>query len=319
MNPGSKIPQATLGIVVTSPAKRKFSNLCFPNQELGTVGETKIKKRKKRHDESILDLTTNQREKKILYLGGSQTKLQTSFGTFSLGRIAEDKDSDQSALVKCNECNREVKQKSFKSHLKTHLGLKHFECELCGDKFTRRNDVKRHTRLIHDKPREFQCEVCQKYFISNESLTSHIPTHETEFNCHICSHKFEKKEHYEDHVKILHSSQENLVTNYKSQKPSKIMKIKTEEELEPTSCLPLDLSKKSLEDQVPGLGQLVQKDDGTFEVVNNDQEDDDGHKVGNNEAAEESPDAVQTLINAVQELIQTHEDTNLESSKANKI
>ena len=327
VNDGSKIPHspATLGIVVSSPAKRKFSsNLGFRNQAKDDTEENKLKKLKKRHQEPSFNLTANQKQKKrILYLGGSQTKLQTSYGTFSLRRITEDVNySGQSSLVKCHQCNREVKQKSYKSHLKTHLGLKKYECELCGDKFTRRNDVKRHSRLIHEKPRDFQCEVCQKYFVSDASLKSHISKHETEFLCLMCSHKFEKKEHYEDHVKILHpSSQENLVTNYKSQKlnksgPKRKKRSGNRRQSLPNNC-PTHSENKSLVDKVSGLGQLVEKEDGTFEVVNHDREDDSGE---NSEVTDESPDAVQTLINAVQELIQTHEESvNESSSKSNKI
>merc|ERR1712126_398747 len=64
----------------------------------------------------------------------------------------------------------------------------------------------------------------------------------------------------------------------------------------------------------PRFGQLVQMEDGTFVIVNCD-EDSESLIEAEDQSQEGSQDAVQTLINAVQELIQTHEATEHSENK----
>eukprot|EP00090_Calanus_glacialis_P006308 TRINITY_DN14927_c0_g1_i1.p1 TRINITY_DN14927_c0_g1~~TRINITY_DN14927_c0_g1_i1.p1 ORF type:complete len:533 (-),score=152.69 TRINITY_DN14927_c0_g1_i1:83-1633(-) len=144
----------------------------------------------------------------FIYLGDTEgLELEGFQSSFSLQRFTgeeETKNGDVVYYVQCPECNKKLKQKSYRSHVRTHLGAKQFKCDLCGDRFTRRNDVMRHKRLIHEKPRDFKCEKCEKYFISEENLASHKHKHNLELRCRICQHGFGKKEYYENHIKFVH-------------------------------------------------------------------------------------------------------------------
>ena len=94
---------------------------------------------------------------------------------------------------------------------------------------------------------------------------------------------------------VLGCPENNTLTNYTKQ--SKIESDMTEKEIE-------------------NIGQLVQKEDGTFDLVGarvDLEKEEDLENV--DEVTPDSQDAVQTLINAVQQLIQTHEETE---SKKNK-
>ena len=153
------------------------------------------------------------RPQQVIYLGESMgldlsmksTKEQES--SSSIGRWSEEEGGgagDPVYYVQCPECNKKLKQKSYRSHVRTHTGVKQFKCDLCDDRFTRRNDVMRHKRLIHEKPRDFQCEQCQKYFVSQENLLLHVEKHKTEMKCRVCEHSFGKREYYENHIKYVH-------------------------------------------------------------------------------------------------------------------
>ncbi|KAI8821081.1 uncharacterized protein EV422DRAFT_488454, partial [Fimicolochytrium jonesii] len=48
-----------------------------------------------------------------------------------------------------------------------------FHCELCVASFSRKHDLKRHTR-IHLGIRPFKCEACAKVFSRHDALSRHI-------------------------------------------------------------------------------------------------------------------------------------------------
>ena len=121
--------------------------------------------------------------------------------SYSLPKFVED---GAVVYVQCPECKKRLKQKSYRSHLRTHLGVKQYKCDLCGDGFTRKNDVKRHHKLIHDKPRNHQCDLCHKYFITEENLKVHKIKHNNELKCRVCDHGFGKREYFENHIKFVH-------------------------------------------------------------------------------------------------------------------
>lgn len=154
------------------------------------------------------------------------TQVQQKENPSSLGRWSEEEAgaSEPVYYVQCPECNKKLKQKSYRSHVRTHTGVKQFKCDLCDDRFTRRNDVMRHKRLIHEKPRDFQCEQCQKYFVSQENLVLHIEKHKTEMKCRVCDHGFGKKEYYDNHIKYVHPDGGHSQTEERgvTEKPSEL-------------------------------------------------------------------------------------------------
>jgi len=278
--------------------------------------------------------------------------------SFSLPKFIESEDSLAIIYVKCPECGKKLKQKSYRSHLRTHLGEKQFKCDLCGDRFTRKNDVKRHKRLIHDKPRNFQCDVCHNYFLSEENLKNHKVKHNNDMKCKVCKHGFGKREYFENHIKYVHPKGRWSMAGFSDSDEDSPLPISPERELgilrknekrkSQTVNIPYHDVKKSKvvllsdetlsksvveetqsQDHIPqkkvptslssklasNLDQLVQMNDGTFVFMKEDGAGETEDSDIDEPVQEESQDAVQTLINAVQELIQTHEATEKDEEK----
>eukprot|EP00092_Neocalanus_flemingeri_P013632 GFUD01014702.1.p1 GENE.GFUD01014702.1~~GFUD01014702.1.p1 ORF type:complete len:530 (+),score=140.48 GFUD01014702.1:64-1590(+) len=235
MDPGVKngVQRATSTITLSNPVQKRFISKLreekpqvkvIVTETLDDSAETfQIKPRKPRKadlskcikeadgpstepDKSVDLVTTEQ----FIYLGDTEgldleeTGFQHSFSLHRFTGEEETKNGDVVYYVQCPECHKKLKQKSYRSHVRTHSGVKQFNCDLCGDRFTRRNDVMRHKRLIHEKPRDFKCEQCEKYFVSEENLASHREKHKVEMKCRICQHGFGKKEYYDNHIKFVH-------------------------------------------------------------------------------------------------------------------
>lgn len=67
----------------------------------------------------------------------------------------------------------------LKSHEKTHLGLKPFECPSCGKALSSRNALKVHTKALHTLDRPFKCEVpgCGMTYMTRLDLDRHLKKH----------------------------------------------------------------------------------------------------------------------------------------------
>ena len=222
-----KAPKATSAIVVSNPVKKRFVTppvtsskpeikIVFTVTEEDPLQQSKPRSRARKSDlaKCVSDFnkatsssnSSNNKpsEEPFIILGGNKDTGDIDSllsETFSIPKLLGDGDV---VFVQCPECNKKLKQKSYRSHLRTHLGFKQFRCELCGDRFTRKNDVKRHMKLIHEKPRNFQCDECEKYFLTEDNLRTHQEKHSRELKCRKCQHMFGKAAYYSDHIKYVH-------------------------------------------------------------------------------------------------------------------
>ncbi|KAF4518403.1 hypothetical protein B566_EDAN017800 [Ephemera danica] len=108
--------------------------------------------------------------------------------------------------IECNECHKLLKPSSYRQHLKTHTGVKPFGCEVCDAKFTRKGDVERHIRIVHNKQKPFGCHRCPRSFGDKKNLRWHLMNHDKKlfYVCETCGFKFGKREYYENHVRFIH-------------------------------------------------------------------------------------------------------------------
>ena len=324
---GVKAPRATSAIVVSNPVKKRFVTPTVTNSKpeikiVFTVTEDPLQQSKPRSRARKSDLakcvsdfskatsssssssssnssSNKPSEEPFIILGGNKDTGDIDSllsETFSIPKLLGEGDV---VLVQCPECNKRLKQKSYRSHLRTHLGFKQFRCELCGDRFTRKNDVKRHMKLIHEKPRNFQCEECEKYFLTEDNLRTHQEKHSRELKCRKCHHMFGKAAYYSDHIKYVHPDGAPDPSSVEGEKtdPAILRRLEkrrtssVEEPDRPAKMLMLGGSPGASPGASPGeetvgsstapaqeetktgrLGQLVQMPDGTFIIVDCDEE-----------------------------------------------
>jgi len=353
---GARVPKATSAIVVSNPVSKRFVTPTVTGSKpeikiVFTVNEedrvivskedSKPRSRARKSDlaKCVSDFnaassSSKATEEPFIILGGDTEDIDSLLTeSFSIPKFLGEGDV---VFVQCPECKKKLKQKSYRSHLRTHLGFKQFRCDLCGDRFTRKNDVKRHMKLIHEKPRNFQCEECEKYFLTEENLKTHQEKHRRQLICRKCHHVFGKRTYYDNHIKFVHPDGGEAGGSEGAEEPDGRVAGGGEGELQSDPAIIRRLEKRRCssaddperpgklillggeaedsgeqETSEPGrLGQLVQMPDGTFIIVDCEEECDgpDDH--------DQSQDAVQTLIDAVQELIQTHEATEKPGSQA---
>uniref|UniRef100_A0A1B0CNH4 C2H2-type domain-containing protein n=1 Tax=Lutzomyia longipalpis TaxID=7200 RepID=A0A1B0CNH4_LUTLO len=95
------------------------------------------------------------------------------------------------------------------------VATKVFECDKCEKKFKSKSGIKWHIRLIHEGIKQifkmdrnniyksFQCNLCNKKYIREESLLVHMDTHRGKaFDCPKCFKKFPNKCLLQQHLHV---------------------------------------------------------------------------------------------------------------------
>ncbi|KAJ8901374.1 hypothetical protein NDN08_007220 [Rhodosorus marinus] len=82
-------------------------------------------------------------------------------------------------------------------------------CGICGAKFKRNYEAKRHRETVHEKLRENKCSFCGRTFSQKGHLNEHIRVTHRENNvhsCHVCGKKFGVKSKMTRHVATVHEN-----------------------------------------------------------------------------------------------------------------
>ena len=109
---------------------------------------------------------------------------------------------------------------------------KYYKCDICENRFMQKGNLKRHTRLIHEKVKKnqsdknygdgdlikhmqshssktYNCEICYKVLKQRSSFTRHMKTHKKSegYKCEICEKEFSRPDYLKKHVKISHEKE----------------------------------------------------------------------------------------------------------------
>ena len=89
-----------------------------------------------------------------------------------------------------------------------------FECEVCGVKFTLKNNLAKHMNR-HTQKKIWKCEHCKKTFLQRDQLIAHLIVHKGDkpFPCEVCGKAFARKTNLKEHM-ITHSTEKNYPCDF---------------------------------------------------------------------------------------------------------
>ncbi|XP_069464366.1 GDNF-inducible zinc finger protein 1 isoform X2 [Ambystoma mexicanum] len=110
-------------------------------------------------------------------------------------------------VYRCDTCTQTFANRcNLRSHQRhVHSSERRFPCELCGKKFKRKKDIKRHILQVHEGGGERHfCQVCGKGLSSKTALRLHERTHtgDRPYGCTQCEARFSQPSALKTHMRI---------------------------------------------------------------------------------------------------------------------
>ncbi|ELT94850.1 hypothetical protein CAPTEDRAFT_225205 [Capitella teleta] len=116
--------------------------------------------------------------------------------------------SDQlNALVKCEKCGKEMKQRNLEHHMKNvHNPRTQHICPHCDKALCSKHSLKVHIMFAHTEPEhreyKFTCEKCGAGFVNKTVYNDHLNTHtgKRPYHCEVCGKHFRQMSTFHTHV-----------------------------------------------------------------------------------------------------------------------
>ncbi|XP_045456197.1 zinc finger protein 665-like [Melitaea cinxia] len=164
-------------------------------------------------------------------------KYESTFYKAAVNHCQLKHDKDRQGLIHCGQCSVTV---GTGDELTRHIDEYHMlDCNLCGQKFKKKNILRSHIIRIHSSNRAYICDVCSKTFKTKSRLETHITSHnkaiakkmaycskckvqyknihvyrnhlknstnhsERQYHCKECNKKFASKAYYHKHYDFFH-------------------------------------------------------------------------------------------------------------------
>jgi len=84
---------------------------------------------------------------------------------------------------------------------------RNWQCDVCQNRFTRKDHLQKHVSAVHEKVRPFDCVQCGQKFSQKHHLRAHmLAKHEDDkttakaFACQQCPKRFTRNDHLERHI-----------------------------------------------------------------------------------------------------------------------
>ena len=110
-------------------------------------------------------------------------------------------------MFTCEYCGYSCLRKcNMNRHIDSHLNERRYKCPICDQRFNGKQEIKGHIKAVHDKIRDFTCEVCGKTFARKTTMVYHLKSHSRErvYRCRICGEKFNSTALRKEHMNQSH-------------------------------------------------------------------------------------------------------------------
>ena len=94
---------------------------------------------------------------------------------------------------------------------------RNWQCDVCQNRFTRKDHLQKHVSAVHEKVRPFDCNQCGQKFSQKHHLRAHIlARHEDDktaskaFACQQCPKRFTRSDHLERHIESVHEKRKSF-------------------------------------------------------------------------------------------------------------
>ncbi len=175
-------------------------------------------------EEEYLDpepIKTTKRKKKIKKSEQLECQIcNKSFGSsYLLNRhLKSHKNSERAyPIIPCPICGKTVRRDSLKRHQeRVHEKLKNYECDLCGRQFYFKTRIVDHLKT-HLKIKDISCEQCTMKFSSKGTLRAHINIiHLGRYvrNCELCGKCYPNKSYFDTHMRSCHTLERAFTCDY---------------------------------------------------------------------------------------------------------
>ena len=145
----------------------------------------------------------------------NESKCTSCEKTFNTAYILRQHVTKVHETKKCDICDLDFAKGALARHKRIHLEIK-FECEQCGNVFTRKDKLQTHKRIcgtdivkVVEAPVTINCETCGKTFTQKRYLKQHKRTHivqktAVQYDCKLCDKTFASNQSLGNHISKHH-------------------------------------------------------------------------------------------------------------------